>query len=67
MIEYGQMRYNLLENGGHWFPGAKATNAQTLDFSGCLVDSPHAAKIPDLLVETDRLLGGMEVKRLSQS
>ncbi len=67
MIEYGQMRYNLLENGGHWFPGAKATNAQALDFSTCLANSPHAAKIPDLLVETDRLLGGMEVKRLSQS
>ena len=67
MVEYGQMRYNLLENGGHWFPGAKATNVQTLDFSTCLANSPHAATIPDLLVETDRLLGGMEVKRLSQS
>jgi uncharacterized protein len=67
MVEYGQMRYNLLENGGHWFPGAKATNIAELDFSTCLAASPHANKIPDLLVETDRLLGGMEVKRLSQS
>jgi uncharacterized protein len=67
MIEYGQMRYNLLENGGHWFPGAKATNLDSLDFSTCLAASPHATKIPDLLRETDLLLGGMEVKRLSQS
>ncbi len=67
MVEYGQMRYNLLENGGHWFPGAKATNIAELDFSTCLANSPHAAKIPALLVETDRLLGGMEIKRLSQS
>jgi uncharacterized protein len=67
MTEYGKMRYNLLENGGHWFPGAKATNVKELDLSGCLAHSPHAAKIPDLLWETDLLLGGMEVKRLSQS
>ena len=67
MVEYGQMRYNLLENGGHWFPGAKASNISGLDFSSCLVNSPHAAKIPALLVETDRLLGGLEVKRLSQT
>lgn len=67
LLEYGRMRYNLLENGGHWFPGAKATNVDKLDFSTCLANSPHAAKIPALLIETDRLLGGMEVKRLSQS
>jgi uncharacterized protein len=67
MIEYAQMRYNLLDNGGHWFPGAKATRLEQLDFSTCLANSPHATKIPDLLVETDRLLGGMKVQRLSQS
>jgi uncharacterized protein len=67
MVEYGKMRYNLLENAGHWFPGAKANDLAQLDFSACLANSPHAAKIPDLLIETDRLLGGMEVKRLSQS
>ena len=67
MVEYGKMRYNLLENGGHWFPGAKATNVKALDFSACLANSPHAAKIPDLLWDADLMLGGVEVKRLSQS
>ena len=67
MVEYGKMRYNLLENGGHWFPGAKATNVKALDFSTCLANSPHAAKIPDLLWDADLMLGGVEVKRLSQS
>jgi uncharacterized protein len=67
LVDYGKMRYNLLENGGHWFPGAKATNVKQLDLSTCLAKSPHAAKIPDLLWETDRMLGGEEVKRLSQS
>ena len=67
MTEYGTMRYNLLENGGHWFPGSKATDLHNFDLSACLAQSPHAAKIPDLLSETDKLLGGAAVKRLSQS
>lgn len=67
MIEYGQARYNLLTNGGHWFPGAKADQIDSLDLRSCLVDSPYQQKIPDLLKETDRILGGAPVKRLSQS
>ena len=67
MIEYGKARYNLLENGGHWFPGAKANNIDKLNFQDCLKHSPHANKIPDILKESDRLLGGAAVQRLSQS
>ncbi len=67
MLEYGQMRYNLLGNGGHWFPGANAKKVKQLDFSQCLVNSPHADKIPVLLAEAHELLGGQEVKRLSES
>jgi uncharacterized protein len=67
MEEYGQLRYNLLENGGHWFPGARATNVGQYDLTACLKYSPHAAKIPAYLEEVDRLLGGEGVKRLSQS
>jgi uncharacterized protein len=67
MTEYAAMRYNLLENGGHWFPGARANNVSQYDLSTCLQDSPHRDRIPDLLLETDRLLGGNAVKRLSQT
>jgi len=67
MLEYGQMRYNLLGNGGHWFPGQKADRVAELDLRACLHDSPHADRIPALLQEADRLLGGAAVKRLSQS
>ena len=67
MIEYAQARYNLLTNAGHWFPGAKADNIAQLDLQPCLATSPYANEIPSLLVETDRLLGGAPVKRLSQS
>ena len=67
MIEYGQARYNLLTNGSHWFPGAKADKVTQLDLSSCLTASPFQAQIPSLLLETDRILGGAPVKRLSQS
>ena len=67
MVSYGQMRYNLLGNGGHWFPGANAKKVKKLDLTQCLANSPHRDKIPALLLETHELLGGEEVKRLSQS
>lgn len=67
MIEYGQARYNLLTNAGHWFPGAKANNINQLNLEACLAASPYADKIPSLLTQTDQLLGGAPVKRLSQS
>ncbi|NJL02736.1 MAG: aldo/keto reductase [Spirulinaceae cyanobacterium SM2_1_0] len=66
LLDYAQMRYNLLGNGGHWFPGQKAERVAELDWRACLRDSPHADKIPDLLAEAHRLLGSGEVKRLSQ-
>ena len=67
MIEYGKMRYNLLGNAGHWFPGNKADDLEKLSLQDCLINSPHRAKIPNLLAETDLLLRDKNVKRLSQS
>ncbi|MGB3691310.1 MAG: hypothetical protein WA865_07020 [Spirulinaceae cyanobacterium] len=67
MVDYGKMRYNLLGNGGHWCPGQKAEQLSGLDLSSCLKNSPHAAKIPALLAEVEEILGGGEIKRLSQS
>lgn len=66
MIEYGKMRYNLLGNASHWFPGKKAINIDQLDLRRCLAHTPHAAKIPDLLQEVDQMLGGETIQRLSQ-
>lgn len=66
MVDYAKMRYNLLGNGNHWFPGEKAEAVQTLDFSQCLAKSPHADKIPGLLADAHQLLAGENVKRLSQ-
>ncbi len=67
MVEYGQARYNLMGNGGHWFPGYKADILAEHDISDAIRLSPHRDKIPQALKEADALLGAAEVKRLSQS
>ncbi|NHC33585.1 aldo/keto reductase [Scytonema millei] len=66
LTEYAKMRYNLLGNGGHWFPGNQAKQIERLDLRSCLANSPHADKIPAILAEAHKLLSGAEVKRLSQ-
>jgi predicted aldo/keto reductase-like oxidoreductase len=65
MHEYGRMRYNLLGNGGHWFPGLNAARIAELDLTKAVAESPFAEQIPDWLRETHMLLGGEEKKRLS--
>jgi len=66
LMEYAKMRYNLLGNASHWFPGNKADRVREFDLQQCLLQSPHADKIPPLLEDAHRLLGGQAVKRLSQ-
>ncbi len=67
MVEYGKMRYNLLGNGGHWFPGLNAEKLDEVDISKALTKSPFADRIPTMLRETHKLLYKEPVKRLSQS
>ncbi|WP_353929005.1 aldo/keto reductase [Okeanomitos corallinicola TIOX110] len=67
MIEYGKMRYNLLGNGNHWFPGNKADKLNEVNLQNCLVNSPQADKIPQMLAKANEILKDKEVKRLSQS
>lgn len=67
LVDYGRMRYNLLGNADHWFPGNKADRLDKLDLRQCLAGNPHADKIPQLLEQAHQLLAGAEVKRLSQS
>ena len=67
MEEYAKARYNLLGNGGHWFPGQKAEKVDGLDLSQCLRHSPHSDVIPRLLAETHSRLGGQAMSRLSSA
>ena len=67
MIDYGKMRYNLLGQANHWFPGNRADKLNELDLRECLANSPQAEKIPQMLAKAQEILGSAEIKRLSQS
>jgi len=67
MLEYGKMRYNLLGNAGHWFPGNKANALEELDpkaLRKSLRRSPLRDQVIDALREAHRILSGEEVHRL---
>lgn len=66
LLDYCKMRYNLLGNASHWFPGSKSDRVSELNLEPCLANSPHANKIPTYLAEAHQLFGGQAVKRLSQ-
>lgn len=66
MVDYARVRYNMLGNASHWFPGAKADRLDPQALTPYLRNSPHADQIPQLLAEAHELLGGETVKRLSQ-
>lgn len=67
MTEYAKMRYNMLGNGGHWFPGNKAEKVDEVDLTPALTNSPHTAKIPEYLAEAHSMLAGEAGKRLQAS
>ncbi|BBD65207.1 aldo/keto reductase [Nostoc commune NIES-4072] len=67
LLEYAKMRYNLLGNGSHWFPGNKADRLDELDLRQCLTGNPHADKIPQFLAQAHQMLAGEAVQRLSKT
>ncbi len=67
MLDYGKMRYNLLGNGGHWFPGLNAAHVAELNLPPALAASPLKEQIPLWLREIHELLHDAPKVRLSQS
>lgn len=62
MSDYGQYRYGMLENAGHWFPGMKGSKCT--DCGDCLPRCPEKLDIPNLLRDTHERLKGKQRRRL---
>jgi predicted aldo/keto reductase-like oxidoreductase len=61
------MRYNLLGNAEHWFPGKNAELIKELDVRPVLRGNRFVERIPGILAEAHQMLFEKPVQRLSQS
>lgn len=67
LVEWGKMRYNLMGNAGHWFPGSNAAKFDPKAVQSACRRSAFAERIPGILADAHALLHGAQQKRLSQS
>ncbi len=66
LTDWGKMRYNLMGNAGHWFPGANAAAFDADQVRSALGAHPFAGRIPRILTDAHALLFETPKKRLSE-
>ena len=62
MTQFGQYRYRMFENAGHWFPGNKASRCT--ECGDCLPRCPQGLAIPTFLQDAHQRLQGKAGRRL---